>query len=298
MSPQTVIFDQDKHNPFIPVSCNTNIVTVTVHFIIGLIKLPLFIILFSLSFLYYVIALMIPVPRIRKFINSTIVFILFRVMLLLTGYWSINQQPTPLVDTFVEPGEVNHPNPGDIIIANFSSYLNLFWLQSQYSPIFVIPVDANKMIRKNFYSLFLDIMAGDPVTKGKKTDLNKIISDARKYLVPVVIFPEQRVENGLGIIEFQEFGIGNDITDIHIHIFGFTHHFWDISPNFVTGIGFIHLVHMLGRIFCSMKIKIAMPQDVPAIKENIDKKWIISTREVLATILRVPMINYPKKHNE
>lgn len=262
-----------------------------VRFFIPLFKLPLFIITFSLSFLYYILAMMIPI----KFISTNLIKINSkisdRIILFLFGNVFISTEPTPLVDTFNDAGEVNTVNPGDIIISNFGSYLNIIWFQMQYSPYFVIPCDSRSVVVYSFFTIIARILSNIPIKSGKKATLEKVIKAAKENCCPIIIFPEGTPTNGSGIIQFTDFGENVDFSNTKFHIICFSHRSFGISPNFTFGNGLSHVYKMLGRTMSSMKVKIALSQDIPRFDSKISSDWIQKVRIVMSKILRVPLLS-------
>jgi hypothetical protein len=59
-----------------------------------------------------------------------------------------------------------------------------------------------------------------------------------------------------------------------------------VSPNFVTGNGLWHLATMVGRVFAAMRVKVALPQDIPKPDTGrIDAAFIQRARSIMATIM-------------
>lgn len=262
-----------------------------VRFFISIFKIPIFILIVSLSFLYYILAMIIPITEVRTFLIKINSKIFDRILLFLFGNIFITVEPTPLVDTFNDPGEINPVNPGDIIISNFGSYLNVIWLQMQYSPYFIIPHDSKSVIIYSFFTIIVSILANIPMKNGKKANLEKVIKASKENHCPIVIFPECTPTNGSGIIQFSEFGENVDFTETKFHIFCFSHRSSGITPNFTFGNGLLHIFNMLGRTMSSMKVKIALPQDVPRINSVISSDWIQKVRIVMSKILRAPLLS-------
>jgi hypothetical protein len=187
---------------------------------------------------------------------------------------------TPLCETTLDVGDPKPVNPGDIILCNFASYLNLIWLQCYFTPVFVIPLSEDRVIVHSFYSLLLGILSGSPLNSGVPRTFDNVCPVG----VPVVVLPEGIPSNGKEILPFLPFAVPNSPRDLHI--FGFIHRVHGISPNFTRGSGFLHLFHMTGRTLAGMKVKIAAPRDIPKVGSN---DWIKRSRIVLAEMLRLPL---------
>lgn len=259
---------------------------------------------FSLTFIYSIIATVFPSQTIKRLINRGYSKTLFRFMLFLLGIFNPQEQPTALIDTYADVEEIAEPAGGDIIIANFASYINLFWLQCKYSPIFVIPVDNENVVVKTVHQLMFQIIGRVNLLRGAKRSFSSVYDYAKHNRVPLVVFPEGAVTNGECLLKFRNFGIGTDISSSKVHIFGFVHWQYIISPNFIYGNGFIHFMMMLGRLFGGLKIKVGLPQDMPKAKDGkIDGAFVERSQYVLSKIMDVSVIDasandYYKIHHE
>ena len=278
-------------NPFESISNHIHPFLYFFRIIIALLKLPIFVICFSLSFLYFLLAMMIPSSNIKSTFIKINSKIFCRIFLLLMGNISILEIPTPLVDTFADSGEVRSINPGDIIFTNFGSYLNMFWLQMKYAPYFVIPHDSKSVEVHSFFIGFLRILKGFQTNNHPYFTLNEIIEKAKDDQCPIVIFPEGIPTNGTGILEFIEFDNQVNWENVNFHVFGFKHRSFGLSPNFTSGNGLFHLFSMLGRSMAGMNVKIALPQDVPEFNKYNTKEWLSQIRKVMGEIMRIPLLS-------
>jgi hypothetical protein len=150
--------------------------------------------------------------------------------------------------------------------------------------LFAIPINSSEVITHSFHSLFLEILLRRPVILGKKVELNKLIQSAKMRQIPVVVFPEGCPTNGRFVIEF----VGMDFSKLKVHVFGFSHGIEGVSPDFVSGNGLCHLFDMTGRMFASMKIRIATRTDL--------LKYQNDYRTLLSLLLRIPL--FPRPHFE
>lgn len=235
---------------------------------------------------------LIPIVSIKKIGLRAISQLFFRIILYLTGLFTINPQPTSIYDTFSEPPDIPEPKGGDLIICNLASYLNLFWLQKEYSPIFVIPFDDENVYVFNVFQLFFRVLLSRPLKLRKNVPLSQVIEASKKIGFPIVIFPEQAVTNGSYIVNFAHFGKGVKTDGINFHIFGFVHFDSRISPNFTYGNGPLHFLQMLGRFPAGLKIKIALPQDIPKLDKNeITNFFIARCRIIMSQITGIPVLS-------
>lgn len=275
-------------DPFAEVKTRKNNFLFILQFAAGVIKFPVFILLFSLAFLQFILSTLMPIYLLKNIIARIYSNTIVRVLLWMFGEKNIPIVPTPLCENYFENDEKPHPQAGDVIISNSLSYISLFWFQVQYSPIFVIPLtNAGTVVMHNMFTLFVYIMAGKSVQSGQKISIEKAIKKAKALGVPVVVFPESTSTNGKCLIKFYNFCGNKDLSDVHFHIFGITHKAGIISP-FCTGRNpSFHLIMMLGRFSKSMKVYTVLPQDIPQYGDN----FVDDSRALLSKILRIPLVN-------
>jgi hypothetical protein len=280
-------------NPFAPDSRRPTAVWLLGVLLFAIMKLPLFLFLLSLGFIYTVLGSIFPVRALRRVIAHIYSRVIFQAVLFLTGLWSVHRQPTPLVDTYSDPQEIDDPGAGDVILSNCASYLNVFWLQCHYTPVFAVPVDADHVVVKSAFQLFFQIIAAADLRTGKPVPLAEVVAAARTRLkCPIALFPEAAVTNGRCLLNFQPFGGALDPAEVKFHIFGFVHGRATVSPNFVAGNGLWHLVTMVGRFFAAMRVKVALPQHIPrAAAGRIDAEFIQTARKVMATIMGARLVD-------
>ena len=255
-------------------------------------KFPLFVLISAFSFIYSIIGLLFPIRVIGRAINVGASKVLLRVLLAFFGIFSVPEQPTPLVDYYSETEDTEDPRAGDVIVCNLSSYLNIFWLQAKFVPIYAIPVDEENVVMKSFWQLFIQIIGSTDLRSGRRISFAKAVQIAKAHRTELVIFPEGAVTNGRSIIEFQDFGIGYELGDTKFHVLGLIQNSRFCSANFVHGNGLLHVAFMLGRVLAGMKVKVALPQDIPNPKGGkIDAAFVARCRHVLSRIIGVPCVS-------
>lgn len=196
----------------------------------------------------------------------------------------------PLVDTFEGSSVENEDvGPGDIIISHFSSFLDLFWLHYKYSPIFAVPNKDQKTVTVFSIYTCLQLFANQ-IPAGKVLKLENVVKAGRKWLCPIVIFPEGILkENTNRISNFMMFGRNSNCENVKFHIIGFDHQirkrdnfiFEDINS-------FLGLLMLLGNVLSRMKVKYALSQDIPRLNNNeIDELFLNKCKFVLSTISRI-----------
>ena len=275
-------------DPFLEDQRKKSRIALVFYVIAGLIKLPFFLIFFTLGFLQFIIASFIPIPLISLLITRFYSLTFIPLCLFLFGEFNIPIVPTALSENYFDREDVPKPRAGDIIISNSISYISLFWFQREFSPLFVIPVsNTGTVVIHSFYTLFLYMLGGKPPRTGNKIPMEKAINKAKRMSVPIVIFPEGTNTNGKCLIKFFDFCAKYDLSSSHFHIFCVSHRNSYISPFLVKMDPSLHLLLMLGRFSSSLKINTALPQDVPQYGPN----FVSDCRALMGTILRIPLVN-------
>lgn len=264
---------------------------------LALLKLPLFAMLFLMSLFYHLFSMILPIPKLRRFFLRFASYPFFRAILLLCGCFSIPEAGAPLIETF-EGGAVENEevNPGDIIITHFTSLLDLFWLQYKYSPIFVVPNgDKKTVLTFSVFTCFSVFAKNIPFEKNVK--LENIIKAGKKWLCPIVLFPEgicDRCTNHIS--EFLIFGKDCNFKNVNFHIVGFDHRnkkreqLNDILIEDM--IHFKYILFLLGNVVTRMKVRHALPQDIPVLNNNkIDEKFLEKCRLILSTLSKIEFEN-------
>ena len=290
------IKDTDVINPYKQPTFKNPFIFKTIAVVIFILRFP-FLLLFLVLFLMYLLFIsLIPKGKFTHLIVRLFSYIFYKGFCFFTGTISVNIQPTPLVDRYRDAMPFIKPKAGDLIISNLGSFLNLLFIQGSFSPIYVLPYDNRTVIKKNFIVLLIDHLFSRDFRKGgHKYKLNEILELAKtKYLCPVCIFPECAPTNGQCILQFQPFGIGLNLEDVNVSVIGFLNSNIGISSDLVIGTGtFWYIIQMFGRLFGTMKVRTALPQDVPKISEDgIDEKWLKDVRTLLALIMRVPLSSF------
>ena len=291
--------DTDVINPFQQPKFKNPFIFKSIAFGIFLLRFPFFILFLFVFMIYLLFLSLIPKSKVTHIIIRMFSYFFYKGFCFFTGTLSVSIQPTPLVDTYRDAMPFVKPKAGDLIISNLGSFLNLLFIQGSFSPIYIIPYDEKTVLKKNFIVLLIDHLFSRDFRKGgQKCNLSEIIENARtKHFCPVCIFPECAPANGSCILQFVPFGIGQTLEDTNVSVIGFLNSAIGISADISIGTGtFWYLIQMFGRLFGTMKVRTALPQDVPKIPEDgIDEKWLKDVRTLLALIMRVPLSTYSYK---
>ncbi|KAJ1309072.1 hypothetical protein OPQ81_004751 [Rhizoctonia solani] len=93
---------------------------------------------------HLVCILSIPIPPLHRFLSWLVIATLGRVFLCLLGFWSISTYVASKKARRTDTSSIDKwsPGPGDIIVSNWASWIEVLWLAVQYNPQFVLPVCA------------------------------------------------------------------------------------------------------------------------------------------------------------
>ncbi|EUC66387.1 acyltransferase-like protein, putative [Rhizoctonia solani AG-3 Rhs1AP] len=83
-----------------------------------------------------------PIPPLHRFLSWLVIAILGRIFLCLIGFWSISTYVASRKSRRADTRSTDKwsPGPGDIIVSNWASWVEILWLAVQYDPQFVLPV--------------------------------------------------------------------------------------------------------------------------------------------------------------
>ncbi|KAL9645133.1 hypothetical protein ABK040_004624 [Willaertia magna] len=214
------------------------------HLILLPILIPLKIILFILFlfpyFVFSMITKILPLPNIvKKFVMRYVSVICMKfILFLFFGIFNHSQHLKEfnfnLEGNAINSKNLQKLNDGDLIICNFVSYLEIFYLVFKYSPIFTIlqKTNENKIIVKstNLFGILYHICFGQFSLQNNlqnSENLSEIIKFSKNNkLGPIIVFPEGVTSNNRSILKFQnEIFLNIEQTlqqeKINIHFIGF-----------------------------------------------------------------------------
>jgi hypothetical protein len=202
-------------HPFLPTQSripieDVNIIWKIKIYILGplfaILKIPFIIILFLWIIFVSIFSFLIPFSKFRRFFLIFTRSIWCRVLLFLLGfYWiptrlmKIQQKTRGLKETSFG----SNIKPGDIIISNHLSFIEILYLSFRFSPIFSAVPNIWKdsppegiAKKRNFLEALLDSITDPIVTEKECIPIRELIKLAEKQNCPLVIFPEGTTSNG------------------------------------------------------------------------------------------------------
>ncbi|WVO15244.1 hypothetical protein L204_102898 [Cryptococcus depauperatus] len=178
-----------------------------------------------------------PVPLIYTTVNGWLTAITCRLALVLMGYWWITTELVSPRRGKAGVAQVSEraPRKGDLILANWTGYVELLFLAFRHNPTFLLPIFGNDVSQEtqktgrhtgtgsaNIGSVLIQprLIGYKPYSLGSllmrtgalpdqcdipQNDLYKTLREARrKENRPIVLFPESTTSNGRAILRFGE----------------------------------------------------------------------------------------------
>ncbi|KAI9348380.1 hypothetical protein BD770DRAFT_421413 [Pilaira anomala] len=185
------------------------------HIVIGPIQAIIKIILISLLGLLYILfvqvlgSLLTPIAPLKRMWTSLFSKVLLRLVLFLAGFFHIKTETVSIRKSRGSTGRVesNRVKKGDVIVTNWTSYIDVLYLASKYNPVFTqvyIESDKVKMI-----SLWEAIRLVGKIPESKPNDQDQVytvkelsIKAKESGWGPIVVFAEGATTNGRALLKF------------------------------------------------------------------------------------------------
>ncbi|RIA84836.1 hypothetical protein C1645_742030 [Glomus cerebriforme] len=238
--------------------------------VIGTLKLLL---VLAATLLLFVIVdvislVLIPIKPVHRTFNYLFTSILTRLILFFMGFYWIHSETVssltkgrraPKTRERIRKGRIN---AGDVIVCNWTSYVEIFYLAFRFNPIFTQYYPATNTLRP--ISLWRAIWTtgsypnlDSPV--GIETfTLKELVNYAKtNQSKPIVIFPEGTTSNGRALLRFNPIfkDILIPINDFKIHIFTVRYDFENFSPTFTVGNKFWHFSRLCCQFINILQVR-------------------------------------------
>ncbi|KAF8680967.1 hypothetical protein RHS04_03067 [Rhizoctonia solani] len=132
--------------------------------VFGVFRSILALILLALFVAFHLVCvLLLPIPPLHRFFSWLVIAILGRIFLCLLGFWSISTYVASRKNRRADTTTSDDwsPGPGDIIVSNWASWIEVLWLAVRYNPQFVLPVCASPTLSAT--------QTTAPATPGRRT---------------------------------------------------------------------------------------------------------------------------------
>ncbi|KAL1917629.1 uncharacterized protein VTP21DRAFT_4022 [Calcarisporiella thermophila] len=204
------------------------------------------------------------------------VFCLARTALLLMGFFYIPTETVSLrrgratseSKTSWPPG--GGVKPGDVIVANACSYVDLVYLAFRYDPIFTHTFVQTATLRPiSLLTAILNLTHKpdlEPPQGSKDLDISKLAKEAKKLGRPLVIFPEGTTSNGRALLTFvplfKECTL--PVKEFNLYVMAFKYDSQGFSPSYTVGSLGAHVFKLCSQFTNSLGVKFLPPLESPS----------------------------------
>eukprot|EP00033_Pygsuia_biforma_P006769 GCRY01007635.1.p1 GENE.GCRY01007635.1~~GCRY01007635.1.p1 ORF type:complete len:349 (-),score=37.34 GCRY01007635.1:58-1104(-) len=261
------------HSFFVP-TVNTGIVNFIRYsllgFFIACLRFPLIAVFWLLFSFFSSISIVIPVFALQRAFSRFIHVIFCRILLWLSGIFWINSSNanTPRKQRIAN---LNAPTHGDIVVANYSGYLDILFLAQKYTPQFVfLPTeDGDKknsvdcsVVPLSTVSALLHTIWNTHFSQSQAVPLSSVLESSRnRKSGPVVVFPELTCSNGVSLLPPASLWGVPIKTRVFGHVTKYPNHF---NPCFCHMTSFFaHFWGLLSQIYTSMACVSISPDRLP-----------------------------------
>ncbi|GAA5985909.1 hypothetical protein JCM11641_004825 [Rhodosporidiobolus odoratus] len=158
-----------------------------------------------------VLLILSPFPPVYDTLSRVVNAAAFRIILAALGVLWVKAETVQLKRTGRSPPQVPFaPQKGDLIVANSSSYVDLFYLAFRYNPTFVLPVTSAAFASTGAISgfrrvsLISAVLASGKLPAQQKDGGESLEETVGKARGPVVVFPEATTSNNRALLKFAE----------------------------------------------------------------------------------------------
>ncbi|KAI7818294.1 hypothetical protein BC939DRAFT_463527 [Gamsiella multidivaricata] len=164
---------------------------------------------------------------------------------------------------------------GDLIICNWSSYIDILYLVFRYDPVFTQIYPATLTVRQISFWEALRLSGSYPESsppEGVETlpILDFVKAMHKKGAGPVVVFPEGTTTNNRAILKFVPIFTKCSVpeTSINIGVLALKYDYHKFAPTFTVGLDnsyrLGHLFRMCAQLYNTLSVKSLAPEESPS----------------------------------
>ncbi|CDS07775.1 hypothetical protein LRAMOSA01724 [Lichtheimia ramosa] len=259
----------------------SNVIHTIVGPIQGIVKLVLVVVT---SLLYLILVpgiglLLSPIRLLQRCWDRCFSFILLRLVLFFIGFFFIKSETVSLRrGSSRNNGNTNKEakiKSGDIIVSNWTSYIDVLYLAYKYKPVFtqVFPVEGKNVRRISFWQA-LRLCTQEPALTPEDIDvhpselytLRELAQEAAsRHWGPIAIFPEGTTSNGRALLKFAPIFKCYEPSERsnHFHILAFKYEYRNLPPTYTVGNQFWHFFKLCSQFHNTLGIRRLASDDVP-----------------------------------
>jgi len=275
--------------------------------LIGISKLPFVIVIIIWMLIMSLLgAILSPVPILHRLFRRYTEILGTRALLFFLGFMNLQFNVVRLQQQKSTPLKTPQVQPGDIIVCNHSSYIDILYLAFKFSPIFAfgpnnwpktVPMKgAIVSVKLTVISALLEVFRDPERLPEHCMPLHEAVLLARSYYAPLVVFPEGTTSNGKTLLSFVapvfDGYLGEKKQLPTCHVLGIRYECEDFSPTYTVGNPLKHLVQLCCQLSNNLEAKFlgedaantTMMREITSIAE-----WKMSTHisTTLAAVLKI-----------
>ncbi|CEG77318.1 hypothetical protein RMATCC62417_12094 [Rhizopus microsporus] len=230
-------------------------------------------IIFALGLLYILLVscigiLLTPIRPLKKIWQSLISAIIIRSILFFMGFFQIKTE-TISVRKSRGSGQIETATvkDGDVIIANWTSYVDVLYLAYKYQPIFTQIYSDSNSIKKISLWQAIRLVQTPPESKPSEDDkvysLKELVSNAKQHgWGPIVIFPEGTTTNGRALLKFHPLLDQVSLDEITFHLVSFKYEYTNMPPTFTVGNLWLHFYKLCAQFHNTLNVRILAKREL------------------------------------
>ncbi|KAL4162888.1 hypothetical protein PRNP1_003420 [Phytophthora ramorum] len=155
--------------------------------------------------------------------------------------------------------------PGDVVVCNYTSFLEVLYLAKRFSPVFVFATEGKSddgglvhvcgLLEALYRSLAM------PVSAERVKPTRKITDVVRRAAGPVVVLPEGARSNGKAVLRFIPV-LQNLPVSTRLHLVAFRYEFKRFSPSHTAGGAWSHLFWTAFHLYHTMRVTVLNAKDL------------------------------------
>jgi 1-acyl-sn-glycerol-3-phosphate acyltransferase len=152
--------------------------------------------------------------------------------------------------------------PGDVVVCNFTSFLEILYLAKRLSPVFVFATEGKSdlvHVCGLLEALYRSVAM--PVSADRVKPTRKIADVVKRASGPVVVLPEGVRSNGKAVLQFVPV-LQSLPAKTHVHLVAFRYEFKSFSPSQPAGGAWPHLFWTAFHLYHTMRVTVLSAKDL------------------------------------
>ncbi|CAO0803702.1 unnamed protein product [Mucor circinelloides] len=282
-----------------------------IHLIVGPIQGMVKLILIGLVVLLYMLfvpvlgTVLTPIAPLKRVWTRLFSAIFLRLVLFLSGFFHIKTETVSIRKSRGSNGakESSTVKHGHVIVANWTSYIDIVYLASRFNPVFTqIFMDTNKVKIISLWEA-IRLVGKMPESKPSSSEdtlyaVQELSQKASKgKWGPVVVFAEGTTTNGRALLKFAPVfeDYRADQKDGHFHIMAFKYEYGNMPPTFTVGNQFYHFFKLCSQFHNTLVVKSLAQGEAPCSSSSTtDATTITTTNDAVGDLLLSSLGNVSK----